>query len=92
MRSARRRSCRRTCSSLRRASAAATVGSVTHIGIATRLYVSERTVETHVASILAKLGVSDSGQDHRRVLAVVTYLRNVGYDSSDVTGIHNARP
>jgi DNA-binding NarL/FixJ family response regulator len=47
----------------------------TNVGIAKRLYLSERTVETHVASILGKLGVTASADDHRRVLAVVAYLR-----------------
>jgi DNA-binding NarL/FixJ family response regulator len=47
----------------------------TNVGIAKRLYLSERTVETHVASILAKLDLATSEEDHRRVLAVVAYLR-----------------
>jgi DNA-binding NarL/FixJ family response regulator len=47
----------------------------TNVGIAKRLFVSERTVETHVASILAKLDVTAREDDHRRVLAVVAYLR-----------------
>jgi DNA-binding NarL/FixJ family response regulator len=46
----------------------------TNVGIAKRLFVSERTVETHVASILAKLDVTAREDDHRRVLAVVAYL------------------
>jgi len=47
----------------------------TNLGIAQRLYLSERTVETHVASILAKLDLANGEPDHRRVLAVVAYLR-----------------
>jgi DNA-binding NarL/FixJ family response regulator len=43
--------------------------------IATRLVVSERTVETHVATILSKLGLEPTADDHRRVLAAITYLR-----------------
>jgi DNA-binding NarL/FixJ family response regulator len=50
----------------------------TNVGIAKRLYLSERTVETHVASILAKLDLANSDEDHRRVLAVVAYLRGAG--------------
>jgi DNA-binding NarL/FixJ family response regulator len=43
-------------------------------GIGRRLWVSEGTVEKHVRSILAKLNLSETGDDHRRVLAVVTFL------------------
>ena len=47
----------------------------TNAGIARQLWVSEKTVETHVGSILGKLGVSQAEDGHRRVLAVLAYLR-----------------
>jgi DNA-binding NarL/FixJ family response regulator len=43
-------------------------------GIARRLWVTEGTVEKHVHSILAKLRLPETNDDHRRVLAVVTFL------------------
>jgi DNA-binding NarL/FixJ family response regulator len=43
-------------------------------GIAHRIWVTEGTVEKHVRSILGKLHLPETGDDHRRVLAVVTYL------------------
>jgi DNA-binding NarL/FixJ family response regulator len=43
-------------------------------GIARRLWVTEGTVEKHVRHILAKLSLPETNDDHRRVLAVVTYL------------------
>jgi serine/threonine-protein kinase PknK len=43
-------------------------------GIARQLWVTEGTVEKHVHSILRKLRLPETGDDHRRVLAVVTYL------------------
>jgi DNA-binding NarL/FixJ family response regulator len=43
-------------------------------GIARRLWVAEGTVEKHVRHILGKLGLPETDDDHRRVLAVVTFL------------------
>jgi DNA-binding NarL/FixJ family response regulator len=43
-------------------------------GIARRLWVTEGTVEKHVRSILTKLNLTETGDDHRRVLAVITFL------------------
>ena len=47
----------------------------TNAGIAKQLWLTEKTVETHVSSILGKLGLSHSAEGHRRVLAVLAYLR-----------------
>ena len=43
-------------------------------GIGRALWVTEGTVEKHVHSILAKLQLPETGEDHRRVLAVLTFL------------------
>jgi serine/threonine-protein kinase PknK len=43
-------------------------------GIAQRLFITEGAVEKHVRSILAKLHLPATGDEHRRVLAVVTFL------------------
>jgi DNA-binding NarL/FixJ family response regulator len=48
----------------------------TNKAIAERLFVSEHTVEKHVKSIFATLELSQSPDDHRRVLAVLTYLNS----------------
>jgi DNA-binding NarL/FixJ family response regulator len=42
--------------------------------IARTLYVTEGAVEKHVKNIFGKLGLAQTGDDHRRVLAVLTYL------------------
>jgi DNA-binding NarL/FixJ family response regulator len=47
----------------------------TNQAIAERLFVTLRAVEKHVTSIFGKLGLPADEQDHRRVLAVLTYLR-----------------
>ena len=43
--------------------------------IATRLVVSDRTVEAHMAQVFSKLGLEESPDAHRRVLAVLALLR-----------------
>ncbi|WP_406047373.1 response regulator [Kribbella sp. NBC_00889] len=43
-------------------------------GVARQLWVTEGTVEKHVRSILTKLQLPEADDDHRRVLAVLTYL------------------
>jgi DNA-binding NarL/FixJ family response regulator len=47
----------------------------TNLGIAKQLWLTEKTVETHVSSILGKLRLPPSDEGHRRVLAVLAYLR-----------------
>jgi DNA-binding NarL/FixJ family response regulator len=47
-------------------------------GICDRLFLSPKTVEAHVKHIFMKLGVEMSPDDHRRVLAVLAYLRTSG--------------
>ena len=45
-------------------------------GIAERLVITERAVEKHVTSIFAKLRLPAASEDHRRVLAVLAFLRS----------------
>jgi DNA-binding NarL/FixJ family response regulator len=47
-------------------------------GIAETLFVSEATVEKHVTAIFRKLDIEATATEHRRVLAVVRYLREAG--------------
>ena len=46
-----------------------------NVAIAEELVVTEGAVEKHVSNIFMKLGLPPSGHDHRRVLAVLAYLR-----------------
>jgi DNA-binding NarL/FixJ family response regulator len=48
----------------------------TNRAIAAKLFLSERAVERHVTSIFAKLDLPTTEGDHRRVLAVLAYLRS----------------
>lgn len=43
--------------------------------IASQMVITERAVEKHVTSIFGKLGLPPAAEDHRRVLAVLTYIR-----------------
>ncbi|MCK0517701.1 response regulator transcription factor [Williamsia sp. DF01-3] len=47
---------------------------LSNAGIGRRLWITEGTVEKHVRSILTKLDLADTSDDHRRVRAVIMYL------------------
>jgi DNA-binding NarL/FixJ family response regulator len=54
---------------------------LTDRGISQRLWLTPRTVETHIRHILAKLNLSADSTYNRRVLAVLTYLRQTSRSS-----------
>lgn len=49
--------------------------------VSEQLFLSGKTIESHVASIFTKLGLQPTADDHRRVLAVMTYLRRGAADT-----------
>ena len=55
----------------------------TNVGIATSLVISEGAAEKHITSILGKLDLPDTENDHRRVLAVLAYLDAEGGPDPD---------
>lgn len=57
---------------------AAVAEGLSNQAVADRLHIGERTVEAHTAAIFAKLGLGETTGTHRRVLAVLTYLRATG--------------
>jgi DNA-binding NarL/FixJ family response regulator len=50
---------------------------LTNAGIAQRLSLSQRTVEAHVGHVFDKLGITETQEAHRRVVAILTHLRAV---------------
>jgi DNA-binding NarL/FixJ family response regulator len=44
--------------------------------IASRLYLAPKTVEANINRVMRKLGISESTDSNRRVVAVLTYLRS----------------
>ncbi len=64
----------------------------TNVGIAQRLWLTGRTVETHVSSIMNKLALESSDTDNRRVLAVIAYFHGTGFFTGSPDSVKNAVP
>lgn len=54
--------------------------------IASRLFITERTVEAHVTKVFQRLGLDEDDRTHRRVRAVILYLRSARRKGSGITG------
>jgi len=61
-------------------------------GIAAQLYVTRKTVEAHVRSILNKLDLPTDATENRRVHAVLTYLRHTGRSNPESTNVSREHP
>ena len=48
---------------------------LTNVAVAAELHLAVKTVEAHVRAIFTKLGLAPHEREHRRVLAVLTFLR-----------------
>ncbi|MEX5633678.1 response regulator transcription factor [Parafrankia sp. FMc2] len=60
-------------------------------GIAAKLHLAPKTVENHVASVFSKLAMPMSGDNNRRVLAVVAWLRSTGEVTASAPGTTGTR-